>query len=64
TKIKPMKMSTVNKSKRARSSFNRKVEENMKLEKKNLNLQQINLRLKNRLILAQLKVARLQAQKN
>jgi hypothetical protein len=47
----------------ARASFNKLAEDNLIAEKKNIHLQQVNLRLKNQLILAQLKVARLTAQK-
>ncbi|KAH3821901.1 hypothetical protein DPMN_123669 [Dreissena polymorpha] len=45
-----------------RASFNKLAEDNLIAEKKNIHLQQVNLRLKNQLILAQLKVARLTAQ--
>ncbi|XP_052255568.1 uncharacterized protein LOC127861198 [Dreissena polymorpha] len=62
TKTKLMKMATVNKSKRARASFNKLAEDNLIAEKKNIHLQQVNLRLKKQLILAQLKVARLKPQ--
>ncbi|XP_052224793.1 uncharacterized protein LOC127840418 [Dreissena polymorpha] len=63
TNTKSMKMANKNQSKRARASFNKLAEDNLIAEKKNIHLQQVNLRLKNQLILAQLKVARLTAQK-
>ncbi|XP_052219410.1 uncharacterized protein LOC127836835 [Dreissena polymorpha] len=55
TNTKSMKMANKNQSKRARASFNKLAEDNLIAEKKNIHLQQVNLRLKNQLILAQLK---------